>query len=351
VVIAKYRTATVFIKLLRAIQFPTWLEQNSTPHDFALEFPRVKSIVPPMFPCSVRVILICAALVLPCSARAQTTWLVNNTTNIGGYGVLKYGNPTVIVTPYGNAVLFNGVNQGLTVSNNPIAGWTNFTVEMIFRPDLTNVATAGAPRIFHIAAPNANQVAPDHRLTLEGRISNTVWYADTFLRYASAQASNNTLIDTSKTHPLGDWQQLAVTYDGTFFKQYVNTTFELSTNIASGGLTNGVASIGMRANTNNFFQGAVLALRFTPRVLATNEFLCVPRTRVDTFAVTNQTSVADFALTSGLPLGFTLQEAALPGGPWTNQTAATLTTNTPGVSYRFTTPATNNTRFYRVHWP
>ncbi|MFM2082122.1 MAG: hypothetical protein RL380_813, partial [Verrucomicrobiota bacterium] len=50
-------------------------------------------------------------------------------------------------------------------------------------------------------------------------------------------------------------------------------------------------------------------------------------------------------------IGFSLQEAALPGGPWTNQAAAALTTNSPGVSYRFTAPATNNARFYRIHWP
>jgi hypothetical protein len=292
-----------------------------------------------------------ALIALSFSVRAQTTWFVNNTTNIGGYGVLKYGSPSVIATPYGNAVLFNGVNQGLTVSNNPIAGWTNFTVEMIFRPDVTNVSTAGQPRIFHIAAPNQNQIAPDHRLTLEGRITNALWYGDTFLRYSGTAGQSLTLIDATKTHPLGDWQQLAVTYDGALFKQYVNTVLELSGSVVSGALTNGVASLGMRANTQNFFQGAMLTMRFTPRVLATNEFLCVPRTRVTDFSLTNQVGVADFALTSGLPLGFTLQAAASPAGPWTNQTAAVLTTNTPGVAYRFTAPATNDTRFFRVHWP
>jgi type IV secretory pathway protease TraF len=32
-------------------------------------------------------------------AHAQTTWLVNNTTNIGGYVVTKLNNPQVIATP------------------------------------------------------------------------------------------------------------------------------------------------------------------------------------------------------------------------------------------------------------
>ena len=288
-----------------------------------------------------------ALLALPLAA--QTTWLVNNTTNIGGLPVARYGNPQITPTPFGDAVLFNGVNQGIIIPTNPIAGWTNFTVELIFRPDPTNVATAGAPRIFHIAAPDALQNPPDHRLTLEGRIVNTQWYADTFLRFSAA--NNVTLADSQKTHPVGQWQQLAVTYDGALFKQYVNATFELSGNVPAGAMTNGICSLGMRANTNNFFQGAVLALRFTPRVLATNEFMCIPKTVLSAPQLTNGQARLDFTLTAGLPLGFTLQQAATPGGTWTVNSNAVLATNAEGVSYRFTAPAGNSNQFFRVRWP
>ena len=306
-----------------------------------------------MFHRLVRFVWLCAALTaISAHAQTQTTWFVNNLTNIGGYVVGKYGAPTVVSTPYGNAVHFNGVNDGLVVSNNPLAGFsTNLTVELIFKHDQLTVPTAWQPRIVHVQTPSP----PDHRFTLETRVltngSQTAYYLDTFLRYSN-NASYFLTLTNANQHPLDEWAHMAVTYDGTNFRNFVNARLENS-GLMSGLVftTGGFTSIGMRGNLINYFQGSVLAVRFTPRVLATNEFLCVPRTRVDTFTVTNQISVADFALTSGLPIGFTLQEAAAPAGPWTNQTAATLTTNTPGISYRFITAATNNTRFYRVHWP
>lgn len=209
-------------------------------------------------------------MVLAGSAPAQTvTWLVNNTTNIGGFVATKNGEPTVISTPYGDAVLFNGVNDGLTLGTNPIAGATNFTVEMIFRPDPITHPDAWQPRIFHIQSPTP----PDHRLTLEARITTNAWYADVFLR-TSARA-NLTLIDPNKVHSLGDWHHMAATFDGATFRSYVDGVPELSGALAATSTVNGVSSIGMRANKVSFFEGAVLALRFTPRVLSTNEFMCL----------------------------------------------------------------------------
>src|SRR5262245_27367159 len=95
-------------------------------------------------------IILCliASLFLPSlRAGAQTTWLINNTNNIGGLTVTNFGKPQIISTPYGDAVWFNGTNSGLYIGTNPIAGFTNFTVEMIFRPDPTNSAIAIQPRI------------------------------------------------------------------------------------------------------------------------------------------------------------------------------------------------------------
>ena len=295
--------------------------------------------------------LLCYAMLSPALAQTQTTWFINNTTNIGGYVVGKYGSPTIVTTPYGNAVHFNGVNDGLVVSNNPLNGCTNLTAELIFKHDQLTVPAAWQPRIVHVQATTI-----DHRLTLETRVAtnNSLQHfvLDTFLRFSATAGYNLTLTNANSLNLIDDWAHMAVTYDGTNFRNYVNARLENSGILTGLVFTNGgFTSIGMRGNLINYFQGSVLAVRFTPRVLATNEFLCVPRTRVNTFVVTNQVSVADFALTSGLPIGFTLQEAAAPAGPWTNQPAATLTTNTPGVSYRFTTAATNNARFYRVHWP
>ena len=99
---------------------------------------------------------------------AQITWQVNNTTNIGGHPVTARGNPQVVHTPVGDVVRFNGINDGLIVSNNPLAGMSNLTVELIFKPDPLTVPTAGAPRIVHIQTPGDS--ASEHRFTMEEQI-------------------------------------------------------------------------------------------------------------------------------------------------------------------------------------
>jgi hypothetical protein len=49
---------------------------------------------------------------------------------------------------------------------------------------------------------------------------------------------------------------------------------------------------------------------------------------------------------TNVPLNL-LQTDQLETG-WTNNTAATLTTNVPGISYRFTTTSSAAARFYRI---
>jgi len=288
------------------------------------------------------VIVVCAAPATAVKAESLT-WLVNNTTNIGGLATTQSGDPQVIETPYGNAVLFNGLNDGLTVGTNPIVDASSFTVEMIFRPDPITHAEAWQPRIFHIQSPNP----PDHRFTLEARITNDTWYADVFLKTSVSL----TLSDPAKTHSLGEWHHLAATFDGSVLKSYVDGVFELAGALAASPMINGVSSIGMRANHVNFFEGAIHSLRFTPRVLATNEFMNVPSMALFHPVLGGGNVVLDFALVSGLPAEFTLLHATNPVGPWGTNLGDVLTTNEPGVLYRFTASQDANEEFYRVQSP
>jgi hypothetical protein len=213
-------------------------------------------------------------LVIP--AAAQTTWLVNNTTNISGHAVKMLGQPRVVATAHGDAVQFNGVSDGLVVSNNPLAGLTNFTVELIFKQDPLTVAKAREPRIVHVQSGTP----PDHRLTLEARVNTNTsphnYHLDTFLRFGDGDY-RRTLLNENHPHPVGEWAHLAVTYDGTTFCNYFNGQMELSKAMKGMFFTNtGATWIGQRANNTGYFEGAVLALRITPRVLGTNEFWCDP---------------------------------------------------------------------------
>jgi hypothetical protein len=231
---------------------------------------------------------------------------------------------------------------------------SNMTVELIFRHDTLTVPSAWQPRIVHIESTNSS--ALQHRLTLESRVDTNTSPAsfrlDTFLRFGSTAGYSLTLTNGNFPHDITEWSHMAITYDRTNFCNYVNGRLE-ATGAMSGLVftNNGTTTIGQRNNNTNYFQGSVLALRFTSRVLTTNEFMCVPKTKWSALQWSNAAIAADFALTSGLPIGFTLQEADTVNGTWSNSTGAVLTTNTPGVSFRFTTPATNTSKFYRVRWP
>ena len=61
-------------------------------------------------------------------------WLVDTLSQIGGHDVEIIGDPMVIETEIGYAIEFDGIDDGLIVANNPVAGATAFTVEIIFKP-------------------------------------------------------------------------------------------------------------------------------------------------------------------------------------------------------------------------
>lgn len=213
-------------------------------------------------------------IVLP--TTAQTTWLIDNTTNIAGHAVMVLGKPQIIHTKYGDAIEFNGINDGLIVSNNPLAGITNLTVELVFKQDPLTSANAREPRIVHVQSANP----PDHRLTLEARVVNNTtphnFHLDTFLRFSDGDY-RRTLLNKNHSHLVGKWTHMAVTYDGTNFCNYFNAQLE-DRGLLKGVTFNntGTTWIGQRANNAGYFEGAVLALRFTPRVLGTNEFMHIP---------------------------------------------------------------------------
>jgi hypothetical protein len=209
------------------------------------------------------------------STFAQVTWNVDNTANIGGHAVTTViGSPTVVSTPFGNGLKFDG-NDGVIVDANPIAGATTFTIEMLFRPDPIVNLSSNVPRILHVQS----SIPPDHRATLEGRIVNGQWYLDAFLRsqrpgQANASVVNSlTLIDATKLHPLGQWYNFTMTYDGEQLRAYLNGQLELAGPLAVLATASGQVSLGMRHNQVNFFEGVIANVRFTPSIVNSADFL------------------------------------------------------------------------------
>jgi hypothetical protein len=207
-----------------------------------------------------------------CADAAQETWILDNTTSINGYTTTQTGSPAVVATPFGDGLRFDG-NDGLIVSASPISGAANFTIEMLLRPNVNASPTLDQPRILHVQSNAPN----DHRALLEGRIQGNQWYLDGFLRAPAASNPSTiaslALIDSTKLHPADRWYAYALVYDGAQLRVYLNGALELSGAIATNPIAAGVTSIGMRANTQNFFSGDIAQVRFTTSALAPADLL------------------------------------------------------------------------------
>lgn len=201
---------------------------------------------------------------------APVVWTFGDLSRIGGAPAHTEGAPRHILTPAGPAVAFDGKNDAIFVDAHPLAGAKTFTFEAIFRPD----GGAFAQRWFHLAETNPKTGEDSGaRMLFEIRVVGSQWYLDTFVKgpgYAQA------LIVPEKTFPVGPWYHVAQTYDGHVYRSYVNGVLQAEAKIDFKPQGPGRSSIGVRINRVNYFHGAVLSARFTPRALTPSEFQKVP---------------------------------------------------------------------------
>jgi Concanavalin A-like lectin/glucanases superfamily len=206
------------------------------------------------------------ALVALSSSHAQksqsTTWQIDSIKLIGTHAPTILGSPQAIQTPTGKAVLFNGSSDGLIVDENPVAGLKAFTVEAIFRPD---PGGAKEQRWLHIQGDPR-----DDRVLLEIRVDGDQWFLDTFIK---SSANSRALYSENFKHPLGQWYHVALVFDGSMMRDYVDGKEELSGPLEIAPLDNGKTSLGVRMNRVYWFKGAIAKARFTPRALAPKEFM------------------------------------------------------------------------------
>ena len=195
-------------------------------------------------------------------------WNVDNTENIAGQPVTVVGQPTIIETPEGGAVKFNGESDGIFLDALPIAGWDVFTIELFFRPDADGLAEQ---RFFHLQEQDDTGQDGEYRVLVETRLTpDNLWYLDTYINSA---AGEQPLIDPAKTHPTGQWFHIALVYDGQRMSHYVDGVEEKSAELEFTPLNTGRCSIGVRINHVCWFKGAFRKVRFTPEALAPEQFM------------------------------------------------------------------------------
>lgn len=195
----------------------------------------------------------------------QIVWNIDNLTSIGGNPVTVEGNPTVIDTPGGRAVEFDGVGDGLFVDVHPLEGAQTYTLEVVFKPYSNGPEEQ---RFFHL-----QETGSDDRFLIETRIIDGArWSLDTFM--AAGDSTNQTLLDKSITHPCDEWYAIALVFDGREMRHYINGVKELSAQVASYVPPKaGRTSMGVRINKVFWFRGAIRQARFTRHALEPAEFL------------------------------------------------------------------------------
>ena len=193
----------------------------------------------------------------------QTTWELNTINNLGGHPTQVLGAPRSIEVSRRNALEFDGQQDGIIVDVNPLAEVERFTLEVIFRPD------AGGPkeqRFVHLQeAGGENRILIETRLTGDNR-----WFLDTFIRSGE---TNQTLYAEKFLHPIGEWYQAALVFDGREMRHYVNGSQEMSALIQYQPMKPGQISLGVRLNRVFWFKGAIRKVRFTHDALAPVDFL------------------------------------------------------------------------------
>ena len=210
-------------------------------------------------------LLILAAVAMAAAPRA-VVWKLDSLERIGGFAVRVEGAPRVIATPAGGAVEFHGGKDALFIDAHPLAGAETWTWEVIFRPDADGAAEQ---RFFHFQVPGE-----ETRMLFEIRIRDGRWCLDS---YANSRGTGATLLNTARLHPLGAWHHAAAVYDGREFRNYVDGELEGSAEVKLAPQGAGQCSIGTRFNRRDYFKGAILLARMTPRALAVREFLKVPK--------------------------------------------------------------------------
>jgi hypothetical protein len=176
-------------------------------------------------------------------------------------GEARSGKPVTIASPYGEAVLFDGKQDGLFLDKSPLLNFPRFTVEVIFRPD-----PKGQPeqRFLQMGEVNGERMMLETRLTADDQ-----WYLDAYIKSGD---SSKALIDKTKLHPAGEWAHVAFVVNEGKMDTYVNGVHELEGRVRFAPFTKGRTSIGVRMNKVYWFKGAIARIRVTPKSLSPHEF-------------------------------------------------------------------------------
>jgi hypothetical protein len=203
-------------------------------------------------------------------------WELNSLTDLGGLQPKLLGTPELVEVDGIQAIKFNGSTDGLIIPRNPLSGLETFTVEVLFKPDYDGLPEQ---RFIHFQDTLLN------RGLIETRVNpDSTWSLDTFL-YNIEPESRLTLLDRNIVHRTNVWYWVALWYDGTTMKHFVNGVEELSGQVDFKPMTDGQLSIGVRLNQVHWFKGYISEMRFHHRALNKNELQSSCNCELSTYVI------------------------------------------------------------------
>ena len=200
----------------------------------------------------------------------RTTWSFDRPDILGSAAIHVEGSPRKIETPAGPAEQFDGAHDAVFVDAHPLAGAGQFTAQAVFRPDGGDFEQ----RWMHLAETDPKTGKDTGtRFLFEIRVVEDRWYLDAFTK---GPGYNQTLAIPAKTFPVRRWYAVAMTFDGTMFRSYVDGVMQAEAPIDYKPQGPGHASLGTRINRADYFKGAMYQLQFLGRALPPQEQLKVP---------------------------------------------------------------------------
>jgi hypothetical protein len=175
------------------------------------------------------------------------------------------GNPVHFATPLGQAVRFNGESDAYYLGENPLAGMTELTVEVIFRQHSN---AKFEQRFLHMGTVNGPRVLFETRVN-----PDNTWHLDTFIRLDGEVSQYLILINPTLNHPCDRWYNLTVVIADGKATSYVDGVQQFTGELPYREIAEGITSIGVRQNKKSWFDGDLYRIRITPRALTTEEFL------------------------------------------------------------------------------
>ena len=214
-----------------------------------------------------RIFAVPLLLALGCSGApepAAIDWTTDRIASFDDQAIEIDGEPSVIESPFGPALYFDGQDDALQIDSHPLQGAGEFTIEMLFRPDSGG---SSEQRVLHLQQDDSSD-----RILLETRLVGEQWFMDSYIK---SDDEGYTLFAREHLHPLDQWFHVALVVDGERMTQYVNRRRELTRKIEFLPPATGRTSLGVRINHVDWFRGAVRRIRFTPSALSPDEFFAV----------------------------------------------------------------------------